>query len=780
MKKSIALSCILAAYSIQASPLGIVGGEGDSIGYAAQVSTSGVLEPPVSPLPEGPAADINVVSINRFGTALIGGTDGTNKLYAAFVSASGVVTPISNLAPDIGNDIVTVSINSSGTGIVGGILGSASYAAYISSDGVATQLSPTPMGTAISSVSINDSGFAIIGGGSGTPFAAFVSPTQVVTPLTVSGGGTIQSVAINSSGNAIIGGEVSSDFYAAFVTSAEQVIPLSLPMMGEQSISVGMNDSGDALVAGTLAGAIPYAAFFSFPSTTPKVVITTFPSGVIRSAAINSSGTAIIGGLDFAGTKPYAALVSPDGVATPLSPLFDQGSISTVAINSFGTALIGGFDFATGNYLALVTPSGRVISLVNTTVLDLASINSVAILDAIPMFDSSQSLTGNNAAFANYINNFAPEKAFYFAPAFYDGTLVEALESAAPTRNAVSLYTASNNLFYLTTTLATHLRAQHLMGQKEQTALAAHDLESNDSLLASLRLQKCRESEEKSRPFTVWFDAIGALAYQKAQSQTPAFNPVTGGAIFSFDAKIAEKVRVGTSLAYLFTHVHEKKGAGYSDINQEDLFLYASWEGSHFYADGAIGGGLFQTHQVRNIEMSGFHFKSSSNPDGWQLIPHFEFGYNGHLSKGATRASYNPFIMLDWGNAWQSGYHEKGSGPFNAAQKHHYSSLLRTEVGLRLFETFLFDSWNLVLEEKASYVNTESFHTGRVHAFLIGSPGAFTVTTLNSSQNLGVAQFAMTFDPLNSAYPITTLFYQGEFSPMYKSHELNLELSWNF
>ena len=136
--------------------------------------------------------------------------------------------------------------------------------------------------------------------------------------------------------------------------------------------------------------------------------------------------------------------------------------------------------------------------------------------------------------------------------------------------------------------------------------------------------------------------------------------------------------------------------------------------------------------------------------------------------------------MLDWANAWQKSYTEKGDSPFNASQKSFHGSLLRTEAGLRFYETLFFDSWNLTFQEKISYVNTQSYNAGKVKAFLVGAPGSFTVETLSSAINLGVAQLAMSFAPLCSHFPTTTLFYQGEFSAKYQSHQINLELAWQF
>ena len=234
-------------------------------------------------------------------------------------------------------------------------------------------------------------------------------------------------------------------------------------------------------------------------------------------------------------------------------------------------------------------------------------------------------------------------------------------------------------------------------------------------------------------------------------------------------------------MSYLHTSIDQKKHVGNSDINQESLFIYASWDNKNFYLDGALWGGLFQTKQTRKIQMSGFNFKSTSEPDGGQLTPHLELGSNYSMTHSQNfEFGINPLVMLDWANAWQDSYKEKGTNPLNAAQKSHHASLLRSEAGFRFSEIWFYRSWNLIFQEKTSYVNTHSFSAGKVNAFLVGSPGSFTVETLTTSQNLGVVQLLMTLSSLKSGYPITTIFYQGEFGGSYQSHQINLELAWNF
>jgi uncharacterized protein with beta-barrel porin domain len=412
----------------------------------------------------------------------------------------------------------------------------------------------------------------------------------------------------------------------------------------------------------------------------------------------------------------------------------------------------------------------------------------------------TQGLTDNNLRFANYMNANAAQDVFYFVPALVEGMLDQALESAAPTRNAISFNTVLQNSFYFTTALSTHIRDQRYMHSRplpnpsnRSTAQLETTEETEEELLASRCFpntktedQKCwaktkKECPLKPAPFTVWLEAIGAIAFQDSQHQTPGFTPSTLGGNLGFDAKIANEITIGGGATYLYTHIHEKQDAGSAHINQEDLFLYASWDPKHFYVDLGLWGGLFQTHQNRHIHMPGFSFHSLSKPKGWQLVPHLELGWIGLARRTqGSEITWNLLGMLDWAHAWQRKYKEKGSGPFNVQQNSHHGSLLRTEAGLRFSETLFFPTWNLIFQEKGSYVNVQSFNAGKVHAFIVGSPGSFTLETLNNAQNLGVVQFLMTGASFKKGRPTGTLFYQGEFGSSYQSHQIGLEFAMSF
>ena len=342
----------------------------------------------------------------------------------------------------------------------------------------------------------------------------------------------------------------------------------------------------------------------------------------------------------------------------------------------------------------------------------------------MPTHISTTSLSGNNLIFADYINEFASENAFYFIPPTLDGTLNSALQSAAPTRNAVSIYTASNNLFDLTTSFANHIRIEQ-SGKLPKMSNPIAD--NSEELLVSLSPQKkaTKNTSALNHPYSIWLEAIGVLAYQKKQHQTVAFNPTTSGVILAFDRMITQQWRLGGGVSYLYTHIHEKQSQGHSNINQEEAFIYSSWDNQQFYIDLLLMGGAVQISQVPNTIMTSFSFRSSSHPNGRQLLPHLELEFKKNIVNLSQKPNFvSTHLLCSIGPTLGKEVIKKMAiVPF---QKSYYGSLLRTEAGLRFYETFFFTSCNFTIQEKISYVNTQSFNAGKVNALLVGSPGSFT------------------------------------------------------
>ncbi|MFZ4773436.1 MAG: autotransporter outer membrane beta-barrel domain-containing protein [Chlamydiia bacterium] len=719
--------------SMNSSGFALLGGKGTSTtdAYFAYVSTLGTLNETNLGLTNG---QINQVALNSAGLGLIGGADNGSQLaYAAAMSPSFQITPLS--LPSGFGSAVTVALNSSGYGLIGGrdATFNAPFAVRITPNLNVETLILTPTLGNIAGSALNDVGQGVLVGLSDpTPYVVMVDPNGTIReiPPTLTQGG-LYEVAINSNGKIIIGGTDGTYHYAAFMTFDGTESPLAVGQNLGEIITVAINSSGYGLIGGNIEND-PYAAIVTPEGAVQPLNLNNLPT-VVRSVKLNEFGQGIIGGYNKTLVTAYAAMVFLDGTVTPLNLGFTEGAIISVGIPQ------------------------------------------------LPVAVPSTNLTGNNLIFANYINEYAPQVVAYFVPSLLDNTLASALEYAAVTRNAASLFTATNNTFFLSTTVSSYLR-RHDFSTNERMSSKKVAKSKQDQYVADLNAPKPKEIIREKNTF--WAEAIGAFAYQRAQNETPAFNPSSGGMILGIDRQFNDYFLAGIGFSYLFTYIHEKQNMGHSSINQEEFFIYGNCNYANLYLDGSVQGGIFQISQIRNIQITGFNFQSTSSPSGGNLIPHLELGYNYDKPEPIQNISIrlNPFVMVDWANAWQSAYTETGVGPFNAGQFSHYSALLRTEVGLRLYETWNLNSWNLTLQEKGSYVNVLVNNVGKVNAFLVGSPGSFTVETLNRPQNLGVVQVLASFHPVNAKkwIPGITAFYQGEFGSAYFSNQVNLGAHWSF
>ncbi len=71
-------------------------------------------------------------------------------------------------------------------------------------------------------------------------------------------------------------------------------------------------------------------------------------------------------------------------------------------------------------------------------------------------------------------------------------------------------------------------------------------------------------------------------------------------------------------------------------------------------------------------------------------------------------------------------------------------------------------------------------HRWAADAFLVGSPGSFTLETLTSTQSLGAVEASCLFESMCPAYPYGWIGCQGEFGAAYQSHQIMAEIGWKF
>ncbi len=686
---------------------------------------------------------------------IIGGQG--NAPYAAFLEPDGSIANLQGLPPT--GLTFRVAMNHSGEGLIGGTNGVNAYAAFVAPDRSLTPLMGLMAPGEIYTVAINPSGMGIIGGGNfilNIPYAAFATPSGSVSPFSgLPPSGLIYSVALDASGEGIIGGiGPSSSAYAAVISPNGALTPITgLPATGA-IYWVAINGSGKKLIGGQ-SGSSNYAAFLSLDED--LIPIAGLPSGQVFSVAINDMGAGIIGGTSL--NLPFAALVDPNGSVTTLMGLpSTPGILYNVAINSSGTGLIAGFS-ASGPFGAFVSPDGCLTPLIGLPV-------GNGFLDGISIHSSGIGLVGGEFLGAPFAALAAPNgKLTYLSGLPTNGqinsTAIAALDGLVP--DSIGPFDSwANTQLAFADALTQHSMIHHKNSSQNWV--------EQDG-------QICCDETRKKENSSLWFAPFGNFVYEKKRHEIPKFSNEIAGALLGYDYNGIQDVTIGGGLAYAFNYVHYAKKLGHAAINQESAVAYASLNKPHFYMNVALWGGLFQTSNKRRSILS---ITSKAHPWGWNLSPHLELSTPFSIAQ-CHKYVIDPFVTLDWVNNWQYHYREQGSSGFNIVLHKQYASILRSEIGIRFYETLQYAWGRLVFEEKVSYANRTRIHKGSGTAYFIGAFSTFEVETLNSSaQNLGIGQIHIECIPLNLKDFYGSIDYQGEFGTSLQSHMLTLTIGKDF
>lgn len=780
MNKRTYITLSLIMQSILYAQGGLLGGDNDGspIAYILNVETRQAT--PITGLPA--TGSVFSVDLSSTGIGILAG----NSLAFTVDSATSSATPINGVQSTGFFD--TAAISDNGTkGLLGGSSGGVPLAYVVNSATNSASLISgiSPLAVNIGAVAINANGtLGLLGGGEiggHGPFAYIYDITNnITTPISLSGlvgSGRSVSAAIDQNGQYGLLG-IQSDEQAAFIINVGSATATAITFPIPMGTIVGVINGPGTI--GLLGGEARV-------SNDSKVFKVDIPSGVLTEIPIVSGGLGDINvaidslgvrGLvsgSFASSSPFAyTLDLTTNTAIPIAGLPATSDRIVAAIQASGKAGLLGGNAGTAPVAFLLpdlinTPS-LAIQLNLGTVTN-GSIRSVDLGGLLPFLNSipTTGLSGNNLRLANYLNANASDTASFFIPSELNGTLTSALESVAPTRNAIPLFALNNNFFALRQSI-TQRACDARQTNSEQTQL------EELSLLASGYDDCCYT---RVCPYsTLWGQIIGLDAYQVRQDQTPSFHPLSIGAVLGYDYLVTPNLRIGSSLAYMYTHLHQNHHQGHDTINQEYISLFGLWNTNSVYANAAVYFGLFQIDRVRNIHLDEFDFRATSDSFGYQLDPHLELGYDYRFCN--CDYTIEPFVMFDWIHNWQSSYKEKGTGPFLFKQHNLHASVFRTETGLRFYQKFHFCSWNLILEENGSYIYRKPYSLGNVTGALIGAPGTFTMLTFTEAQNLGSAGLVFLFEPTCSRYPVGTVAYKAEFGSGYQAHEVLLGTEWSF
>lgn len=719
------------------STVAIIGGfTGSNTPYAAFIQGETVV--PLD-FPSGNGG-FGTVAINSNAIALLGGSL-NNDAYAALVSGT-TVTPFG--LPGGTGTINVTAINNSSVGLFGGLVESTmAYAALVEGGTVV----PISLGFDTGSIygaAINNFSVGLISGknqSNGDAYAAIIQG-GIATSYGLDFTGYIGTVAINDSSTGIIGGANGSDAYLASIQGDTlSVIPLGFTT--GYIIVAAINNSSIGIIGGQTSSE-GYAAFLQGSSLTPISTLD-LPMGQIASVAINNSQSAIIAGSDSM-ENPYSALVAPDMTLTVLDiPILVGGNLASVAINDAGLSIIGGQDQDGNGYAALVSPLGA-ITVLNTDLPGGGEIGAVAMLPSI-------------------------------------------LSSVTPT-SAGPYGSPINSLLATSFALQGHMNTHHKQqswkkkGVNHQVSLS---IEEREELIADANDEKIQTKSrinssslstktETASPYCFWFTPFNDYINLGQQGSVPAFVNEIAGGLVALDCRKGDHV-FGGGFAYAFNYAQVSQSLGHSKVNEEVACLFESFQSGPFFVNGTIWGGGYQLASVRH---SGFGITSTGKSHGWLISPHLEIS-GVFYQNVANWFIFEPFGMADWVNNWQAAFTESGASGLNLSMPSLYSSLLRTEAGLRFYETLSYGWGRVILEQKASYINQAPFHVQTATTFFVGSASTFSVVTGSSSvQNLAGVELHADIISWDEKYPYGAFDFQGEFGSSFQSYFVSAEIGKRF
>lgn len=493
-------------------------------------------------------------------------------------------------------------------------------------------------------------------------------------------------------------------------------------------------------------------------------VVATFSGDVNPSSLqlINTHAAYVVGGND-------ANVYLVDLITGAITQV-NTTAVGTVAPNgSLWGSAVNGNSLYTAN---LTDETDYVVNLLTGAHTVLATIGGSGLIwDTLYLQMQTQGLSGNNLKLAEYLNANAP--LWVIRPfSLQANGLPFALQSASPARNAFSTFASQNG--YLA---SSQLLIDHSHGQRFFYQMTRQNPEKILTADASGKVQ----SQPKNPKNRVWITPFGEYAREKAQMQTPEFTMSVGGGLLGYDYTSDKGDVLGIGGSYVYTHVSDAGELGSANVNQGFATLYTTLLKGQWYVDMSIWGGYYSSANVRNIQFPLVNERAKATITGWQTAGHFEVGYDWIASSFPNKDwfSVEPFMSGDWVGNWEKAFQEHGAGDLNMGQKGRFACLLRTEGGLRLHEMVCRESGSkLIFSEKGSYAYQKAFKTGQITAFLVGSPGTFSVSTLTGAQNLAVLEFSVLYINPNGFH--FDARGQGEIGSMYYSGQGVFEIGYDF
>ena len=366
--------------------------------------------------------------------------------------------------------------------------------------------------------------------------------------------------------------------------------------------------------------------------------------------------------------------------------------------------------------------------------------------------------------------------------------LIEAMNAISPARNASSSVATSNQAFRITDIFSSRLGEQRLirsMKQRSGAIASLYETSLQEGLIAQ-NANQFRASQvqtpagstttyarEESKQ-TVWVGGFGDFTHQDGSAGSPAFDTTAGGCVLASDYFGHSDAMVGAAAGYAYSSIDQSHHWGSGAINSYFGNLYGTLYLGNGYLDLSFLGSYNQYKNSRSIAIVGFDEKVKSSHNGYQLTPYGSVGYDFGFNWGVIE----PFAAFDWTYSFEQKLRESGAESFDMEQKSRSYSMLRSQIGLNLYESWNFHSGLLIVRETASYVCKKPWDVGKITAAIVGAGGSFTVDSYEGIQNLGLCGVEMFFRTQSGFFASGK--YSGEFGRSYLSNAVEMKIGKYF
>ncbi|MCH9616746.1 MAG: hypothetical protein SP4CHLAM5_02410 [Chlamydiia bacterium] len=574
---------------------------------------------------------------------------------------------------------------------------------------------------------------------------------------------------------------------------------------GTATLSGVISDAAGSTIIKSGSGTLVLSGTSAFTETVTLSQGTLEVDGVLPAQITAETGTTLKGTGSVGGllTVESGAALTPGnsiGTITLESLALDAGSTTNIEFDDSSTSLITVTNTADiAGTLNLVQIEGVYSQSFTYEILSAGTLNGTfdAITGGLPGFTFSldymdnsvfivfgtqeidtDGLSGNQLAFANYLNAYAPRSEEYLALAELSGEALKVgLNRASPARNAFASFVTQLTAFSLSRQVDNYLGNKRFINSHNFSKETADIFSKNSrNVVAGKKgLEECCGVTSKEK-YEVWATGFVDAAYQASDSQNVPFHFTSEGVVAGFTYQGSLEQRVGFALAYAASQVKDSYNMGSSEISYYAASLYADCLWDNIYLKGAFWGIFNQAENRRKIAYSNINTKASGKISTWQIDPHVELGY----ILGFSKLEAQPYVSLDYVVNWEGSFYETGATNLNMYQKGHTSSMFQTEVGVKFYQSIEKCSYLLGFKQAAYYINRTPFGTGSVTSAIFGSSNFVTLKSLRRAQNLGALDLTF-FAEVGKKRDVTiALSYNGQFGTEYISNEAMVTLSKSF